>query len=279
MILCSSQALVNELCDETRFEKTARGNVLEILRSGVEDGIFTAHTKDEVYGAAHRILVPAFGPVAIQGMFDDMYDISAQLALKWARHGPSAPILATDDLTRMTLDTIALCSMGFRFNSYYHDELHPFILTMNSWLRQASDRFRRPFPDAVYSIFAPGSERTWAERCAALGRTASEVLEARKKNPAERKDLLTAMMEGVDPKTGHKLSERTIIDNLVTFLIAGHETTSGMLAFTFVELLKSPHAYRKVQEEVDRVVGRERLRLDHLPKLKYISAVSSFFFP
>ncbi|KLU92519.1 hypothetical protein MAPG_11464 [Magnaporthiopsis poae ATCC 64411] len=273
MILISSQALVNELCDEKRFEKTADGNVLEILRSGVPDGIFTAHTKDEVWGAAHRILIPAFGPVAIQGMFDDMYDIAAQLALKWARHGSSAPILATDDLTRMTLDTIALCSMGFRFNSYYHDELHPFILTMSSWLRQASDRFQRPFPDVLYRIFAPGTERAWAERCAALGRTASEVLEARKKNPAERKDLLTAMMEGADPKTGLKLSEQTIIDNLVTFLIAGHETTSGMLAFSFVELLKSPQAYRKVQEEVDRVVGRERVRLDHLPKLKYINAV------
>ncbi|KAL8349120.1 hypothetical protein RB601_002045 [Gaeumannomyces tritici] len=271
-IVCSTQALVNECCDETRFEKTTRGNVLAILREGVQDGIFTANGKDEVWGAAHRILVPAFGPVAIQGMFDDMYDVSAQLALKWARHGPSSQIAATDDLTRMTLDTIALCSMGFRFNSYYHDDLHPFITVMNSWLRQASDRFSRPFPQVMYSIFAPGAEGAWAGNCAALGRTAREVLEARKKNPAERKDLLTAMMEGVDPKTGHKLGEQTIIDNLVTFLIAGHETTSGMLAFAFVELLRSPNAYRKVQEEVDRVVGRERLRLEHIPKLKYISA-------
>ena len=67
-------------------------------------------------------------------MFDEMHDIATQLAMKFARHGPQAPIAVSDDFTRMALDTLALCAMDFRFNSYYHEEMHPFIKAMGDFL-------------------------------------------------------------------------------------------------------------------------------------------------
>ena len=63
-------------------------------------------------------------------MFDEMYDIATQLVAKWARIGPDEPINTTDDYTRLTLDSIALCAMDKRFNSFYKDELHPFVNAM-----------------------------------------------------------------------------------------------------------------------------------------------------
>ena len=56
-------------------------------------------------------------------IYAEMYDIATQLVMKWARQGPTTPVMVTDDFTRLTLDTIALCSMGTRFNSFYHDEI------------------------------------------------------------------------------------------------------------------------------------------------------------
>lgn len=53
----------------------------------------------------------------------------------------------------------------------------------------------------------------------------------------------------------------------------GHETTSGMLSFLFYDLLKHPHAYRKAQDEVDRVIGRRKITVEDLTKLPYITAV------
>jgi cytochrome P450 / NADPH-cytochrome P450 reductase len=44
-----------------------------------------------------------------------MHDIASQLVLKWARKGPSYRIPVADDFTRLTLDTIALCTMDFRY--------------------------------------------------------------------------------------------------------------------------------------------------------------------
>ncbi|KAE8414817.1 hypothetical protein BDV36DRAFT_298653 [Aspergillus pseudocaelatus] len=57
------------------------------------------------------------------------------------------------------------------------------------------------------------------------------------------------MVSNEGPKTGETLSDETIIRNMITFLIAGHETTSGLLSFLFYEHLQNPEAYRKEQEK------------------------------
>ncbi|KAK2012892.1 cytochrome P450 [Colletotrichum eremochloae] len=270
LVMFSTHALINELCDESRFKKTLN-NVLSEVRNIANDGLFTAKLDEPNWGIAHRILIPAFGPVTIRGMFDEMVDVASQMALKWARHGPSTPIMVTDDFTRLTLDTIALCSMDFRFNSFYREELHPFVKAMSDALKECGNRDRRPGFANNY-IFRGTLQKFYAD-IELLRKTAEEVLETRKEHPSARKDLLSAMLNGVDPKTGQKMTDTSIIDNLITFLIAGHETTSGLLSFAFYELLRSPAAYRKAQQEVDEVVGQGPITIDHLSRLPYLNAI------
>lgn len=58
---------------------------------------------------------------------------------------------------------------------------------------------------------------------------------------------------------------------LLTFLIAGHETTSGMLTFATYYLLKNPSALRALREELDSVVGvGGDVQLEHLGRLPYL---------
>ncbi|KAK1580158.1 cytochrome P450 [Colletotrichum navitas] len=269
MCLFSTNALINELCDESRFKKTLN-NVVGELRKIANDGLFTANIDEPNWGIAHRILIPAFGPVTIRGMFDEMVDLASQMALKWARHGPSTPIMVTDDFTRLTLDTIALCSMGFRFNSFYREELHPFLKAMSDALTECGNRDRRP-GFANYILW--GTQQKFYADIDLLRKTAEEVLNSRKEHPSTRKDLLSAMLNGVDPKTGQKMTDTSIIDNLITFLIAGHETTSGLLSFVFYQLLQNPAAYRKAQQEVDEVIGQGPITIHHLSKLPYLNAI------
>ncbi|KAK9234132.1 cytochrome P450 [Lipomyces kononenkoae] len=269
VVFCSSWELINELCDEKRFAKSVNSALKEV-RNGVHDGLFTAKMGEPNWGIAHRVLMPAFGPMAIAGMFDEMHDIAGQLSMKWARHGSSVPIMVTDDFTRLTLDTLALCAMGYRFNSFYHDEMHPFIEAMGSFLTESGLRSRRP---PFTSILYRDSTHKYFEDIDLMRKTADEVLKARKETPSDRKDLLAAMLNGTDPKTGQKMTDSSITDNLITFLIAGHETTSGLLSFAFHQLLKHPEAYRKAQDEVDEVVGTGQIKIEHLGQLKYIAAV------
>ena len=73
-----------------------------------------------------------------------------------------------------------------------------------------------------------------------------------------KKDLLNAMLSGVDKQTGTQLDDLNIRYQINTFLIAGHETTSGLLSYTIYALLKNPDVLAKARAEVDRVFGNRR---------------------
>ena len=75
---------------------------------------------------------------------------------------------------------------------------------------------------------------------------------------------------------GEGLTEENVKAQMLTFLIAGHETTSGMLSFAMAHILKNPEVYAKVQHEVDSVLGKEPIRFEHLSKLTYINGKHYF---
>jgi cytochrome P450/NADPH-cytochrome P450 reductase len=69
-VFVSTHELVDEVCNEERFTKKVTAGLNEI-RNGVHDGLFTAHYPgEENWAIAHRVLIPAFGPLSIRGMFD-----------------------------------------------------------------------------------------------------------------------------------------------------------------------------------------------------------------
>src|SRR5207249_10580387 len=149
LTVVSGFQLVDELCDESRFDK-AIGNVIEIARETVGDGLFTAYTQEPNWRKAHSILLPYFSLRAMQDYFPKMLDIAEQLVDKWERLNPDEEIDVTSDMTRLTLDTIGLCGFDYRFNSFYRDTLHPFVQAMMDNLEENQERQRRlPIQDRL----------------------------------------------------------------------------------------------------------------------------------
>lgn len=200
----------------------------------------------------------------------EMHDIASQLVLKWARQGYDYKIPVTSDFSRLTLDTIALCAMDFRFNSFYQDELHPFIKAMNNVLASRSNASQI---SGILKSMLPSYNEQLRKDAAFQTQVSRELVQFRRDNPTEKKDLLNAMIYGKDPKTGQTMRDELIAANMQTFLIAGHETTSGLLSFAFLNMLKNPSTYFAAQQEVDRVCGKERITTKHLTQLKYINAI------
>lgn len=77
------------------------------------------------------------------------------------------------------------------------------------------------------------------------------------------------MLEMEDPETGIKLSSDNVRAQLLTFLVAGHETTSGLLSFCLYYMVKHPETIRRAQAEVD---GMGRITRDSLTKMPFIDA-------
>ena len=84
-------------------------------------------------------------------------------------------------------------------------------------------------------------------------------------------DLLDRMLTVVDRQSGEKLDDTNIIAQCITFLIAGHETTSGLLSFALYALLKNPDVLARAYDEVDRVLGTD---LSVLPTYAQIHQVA-----
>lgn len=148
----------------------------------------------------------------------DMYDIATQLVMKWARQTPQTPIMVTDDFTRLTLDTIALCAMDTRFNSFYHNDMHPFVEAMVGLLVGSGDRARRP--PLLKNLPLSESTAYW-HNISYLRKLAEELVDERRRNPVEKRDLLNALVLGRDKETGKGLGDDVVINNMITFLIAG----------------------------------------------------------
>jgi len=271
VVAVSSQKFVNEVCDESRFGKVL-GIALREVRQFAGDGLFTAETQAPNWQKAHRILMPAFGPAALKRMFAGMDDIVEQLLLKWERLGPSARIDVPDNTTRLTLDTIALCSFNYRFNSLYREEMHPFVGAMVRALVESRDRARR-LP--VQNKIMLRRRHQLEEDNALMFEVAEQIISDRRRNPspAGSEDILDTMLNAADPVTGERLSDENIRHQMVTFLIAGHETTSGLLSFTLYELLRHPGVLAKAHAVVDEVLGAESATFEHLPRLGYLDQI------
>ncbi|KAJ7579303.1 fatty acid hydroxylase [Mycena floridula] len=265
----NSYELVNEVSDEKRFKKPIAGNLLQV-RNLVGDGLFTARQEEPNWKLAHRLLMPAFGTIPTMGMLEDMRDICDQLLLKWERFGPSHVIDPAEDFTRLAFDTVAFCSMSYRVNSFYSQRPQPFVSAMGDFLKECFARTKRP---SLVQALMPGATNKYAEDQKVMHNLVDQIIAERKANPVDKNDLLNTMLYQKDKETGQGLSDKSISNNLLTFLIAGHETTSGTLSFIIYLLLHNPETMRKLRAEVDTVIGSRPLQKEDLNKLPYLTAV------
>ena len=272
MVIVSGYDLVDELCDEQRFAKSTRG-ALRKLRP-VAHGLFTADTEEPRWSKSHNILLPTFAQRAMQGYHEAMLDIADQLMLKWERLNSDDEVDVTDDMTRLTLDTIGLCGFDYRFNSFYRDGNHPFVDAMVRSLSATMHARGLPLEDLINRR----EQRQLRDDTRYMHDVVENVIKARRNSGEDtsKKDLLNFMISGVDKQTGQRLDDTQIRDETIIFLIAGHETTSGLLSFAVHALINHPEILAKAYAEVDSVLGPDpsiRPTYQQVNKLTYITQV------
>src|SRR3954462_11562395 len=274
LVIVSGHDLIDELSDEKRFAKAVRG-ALRRVRAVGGDGLFTADTTEPNWSKAHNILLQPFGNRAMQSYHPSMVDIAEQLVKKWERLNADEEIDVVHDMTALTLDTIGLCGFDYRFNSFYRRDYHPFVESLVRSLETIM--MIRGLP--LENLWMQKRRRDLAGDVAFMNKMVDEIVSERRKNTeaaADKKDMLAAMMTGVDRATGEQLDDVNIRYQINTFLIAGHETTSGLLSCTLYALLKHPEVLRRAYEEVDRVLGPDvnaKPGFQQITQLTYITQI------
>ncbi|MGW1750785.1 bifunctional cytochrome P450/NADPH--P450 reductase [Streptomyces sp. NPDC002092] len=245
--------LVADLADETRFAKHV-GPALENVREFTADGLFTAYNDEPNWAKAHDILMPAFALGSMRTYHPVMLKVAQRLIASWdraAREGQ--PVDVPDDMTRMTLDTIGLAGFGYDFGSFGRDEPHPFVESMVRCLEWSMTRLARN-PGRDHSA----ADAAFRDDSAYLAQVVDDVIASRTgTDQSGTEDLLGLLLTAAHPADGTTLDAANIRNQVITFLIAGHETTSGAMSFALYYLAKHPTALRLVQREADAVWGDE----------------------
>src|ERR1700704_1309357 len=269
LVIVSGHDLVDELADEKRFDRAVRGSLRRVRAVG-GDGLFTADTSEPNWSKAHNILLQPFGNRAMQSYHPSMVDIADQLVKKWERLNGDEEIDVVHDMTALTLDTIGLCGFDYRFNSFSRRDYPPLVESLVRSLETIM--MIRGLP--MENLWMQKRRRDLAGDVAFMNKMVDEIVAERRKNAeaaAEHKDMVGAMMTGVDRSTGKQLDDVNIRYQINAFLIAGHETTSGLLSCTLYALLKHPDVLKKAYEEVDRVLGPD---LDAKPTYQQVTQLA-----
>lgn len=235
------------------------------------------------WGIAHRICAPRLSREAVAQWCGEMVDVTEELVAKWSGRdnaaGKGDGVLLMDELNRLNLEATTLTLFGKKLGCITAARDHPMLGAMED---ATSEAMKRPTRLGLFNWLFFGSKFRSARNT--MRHYAEDLVHHRQQNPAGRKDLLAALMEGTDPQTGRALTESQVVDEVVSMPI-GSSTAPCVVASAVYFLLQNPDCIAKARRELDDVLGpwspgkaREhggtRLRAEHLPRLRYVEGIA-----
>src|SRR6202044_562524 len=113
----------------------------------------------------------------------------------------------------------------------------------------------------------------FAFRFRSLTKRVAELIDRRRREPGEHFDFLSMLMATRDRETGLAMSDKELIDEVLTLIVAGHETTAAALTWTWYLISQHPDAQRELQAEADRIASDQTLGLDAAESLQFTHQV------
>jgi cytochrome P450 len=230
------------------------------------NGVLTADGRDWKW--QRQTAAPVFRHGDLLAFVPTMVAAAERLLADW-RGGTPGAIRAVDrDMTLVTFDVIS------------HTLLPGGDAHVAPLIARSNFDFQRPLGwQLAYANFGLPA---WAPHPGMLSmRIAQRQLRAavatlvaeRRAKPASTDDLLQRLMGAKNPETGAPMSEELLIDNLLTFLMAGHETTAKALTWTLYLLARAPHWAQRIREEVGDVTAGRAIRPEDVDALRVTSQV------
>jgi cytochrome P450 len=187
---------------------------------------------------------------------------------RWREAAPNTPVDAAAAMTRTTFDIIVDAMLGGSAS-----------LDSESFGRALTDSFNTIPWQVIYVAFSlpewlPYPNRRRALRARDfLRRELLRIVEGRRANPSAHPDLLGLLLAARDPETGHTMTDADVVNNLLTFITAGHETTAVALSWTLWLLAKDQATQQRTYEEAKSVAGDGTIGAEQVEALSYCRQV------
>jgi cytochrome P450 len=262
----SDPALVQQVLvdDADKLEKAEP--MRRALEPALGQGILTS--EGARWKSQRRTAAPVFRAAHVDRFLPAMIDAARATRAKWAALPEGAPLEAGREMMHLTFDIIMetmLSGAGGADTAAVERSIGDF-LESTSWAIALS-ALRAP----MWMPF-PGKQRAERGQDYLRQTTAARVAE-RRASGERRDDLLSLMLDAKDPETGEGFSDGDIVDNLLTFIGAGHETTALALTWTFFLLSRHPEIESRVLAEIASVTGGAMLEAGQVASLTYTRQV------
>ncbi|KAJ3018464.1 UNVERIFIED_CONTAM: hypothetical protein HDU68_011143 [Siphonaria sp. JEL0065] len=259
------------------YWKRVDGTALSEMKPVGGQGLFTTNGDDPDWALGHKLLMPAFSPRAIKAYAPEMSTLADKLNLIFGEYAETGEkVLINRWMTNFTFETIGKTGFGYDFGLLDSKEapIHPFIVSMGFCLTEGINRAKSL---KIYKTLPLESNRRYERELKSMHKIVEDVIKIRKEQIAKNlevpKDLLTYMLtEKTD--AGQGMSDSLIRDQVMTFLIAGHETTSNTLAWALFEIDRHPKVLEACLQEIVNVGISDEIPTDkQINELRYIDCV------
>lgn len=242
----------------------------QTLRQIWGDGLLTSDR--EVWRRQRQRMQPAFHQDALRGFGEVIADEAQRMGRMWAASAGSGE---TRDVYVDMLHTAVRALTRATFGSAIEgktDVLIASIDDINAYINPISLSNLLHLPDSVRRWVTPGFS-AYRRAITTVRQIFADLIRERLASGQQQRDLLGMIMSGKDDEVGATMTEAQLHDEMMTILMAGHETTGIATAWSWYWMSQHPEVERRLHDEVDTVLNGRPPTFDDLPRLEYARQV------
>lgn len=232
------------------------------IRRLLGNGLFTS--EGAIWKRQRRVIAPVFSAERLANYSQVVVTTATRQLDSWLEGQ-----LRNIDMDMMHL-TLAIASRAF-----FGDELQD-VAQVDEALAHALRDFELRTTSAIsFPSWLPTTRnRQFRASLRGLNRTVQGIVEKRGGAAHTERDLLSALLKARDSIDGMQMSEQQIVDEVRTFLLAGHETSALLLTWAMYLLAKHPEVQERLRLEVQATVGNRMPDFSDIPRLKFAEHVA-----
>jgi cytochrome P450 len=251
----------------TERENYVKGDTYKHLRVLTGDGLVTL--EGERWRKRRRLAQPAFHKDSVRALVASFARVMREGLADLRRRLPEGGVFeAHHEMTQLTLDVVGETLLGRRLGASAGSSAHAFTEAFEVLAR----RGEIPLPIPRW-LPTPGNRRLTRALGTLDAIVYSIIAAGRGAHDAARPTLLSMLMAARDEESGEPLSDLELRDEVLTLVMAGHETTALLMTWGFTLLSREPEVVARMRAEVDAVLNGREPGADDLPRLVYVKQV------
>jgi cytochrome P450 len=228
-----------------------KGEGMDRVKILLGNGIMTS--EGAFWRRQRRMMQPAFHRRVIDQFSTLISEVNEKYAKRWAEHSARGePVNISLDTSEMTLEIV--------LKSIFGSDL---------------DRLAQQMGVNPFEVVAKHSNRDlkFAFQFRSLGKLVGELIKQRRDAPERHFDFLSMFMMTRDRESDEPMADKELIDEVLTLIVAGHETTAAALTWTWYLLSAHPEVAERLRAEADQTGGDEVLGLGAAEAMSYTHQV------